>query len=482
MIAVAYALVQEIAKYSIAISLAVPAIALLLIAITKEKFSRIIGMASTGIALAVSLFLLAYLYAGHSSAINASIPFISSLNINFEMGINPISFALFMMSSIVLFATSLAGNVHRIRQKATQFLIVLFQLASAGLFLSLNLFIFFIFWDIGVIAMFFFINSLGSESRKSAAMKFLIYEILASSLLLFGILVIYFYTPVHSFNISTIIANSSLIPAGEQTAIFALLFIAFIINMPVFPFHLWLPDAHTEAPTQGSMLLSGILTKFGGFGVILLFEMLPISKTFGNYIAALAVISAFYSVLAMMKQDDIKRVIAYSTITEMAIVLFGISEFSSFGLYGGVYAMLSHGLLIAMLFLGAGSIEVIFNTRNIHILKGIVKNARLVAYSLLAGVFIMLGLPLSSAFIADLLIFIGAVSAFGIAGIAPLLALLLVGAFLYLIISKSFMSTGKYTRAVGSIRIEQRIAFCILLLFIFIFGAFPFIMLSIFKI
>ncbi len=482
MIAGIYTLVQEIAKNSIAISLAVPAIAILLIAVTKEKFSRAIGLASTGIVLAISLFLLAYLYIGHGIAINASIPFISSLNINFEMGINPISFTLFMMSSIVLFTTSLAGNVHRTRHKATQFLIVLFQLASTGLFLSLNLFIFFIFWDIGVIAMFFFINSLGSESRKEAAMKFLIYEILASSLLLFGILMIYFYTPVHSFNINTIIANAYLIPAVEQTIIFALLFIAFIINMPVFPFHLWLPDAHTEAPTQGSMLLSGVLTKFGGFGVILLFEMLPISKTFGNYIAALAVISAFYSVLVLMRQDDIKRVIAYSTITEMAIVLFGISEFSNFGLYGGVYAMLSHGLLIAMLFLAAGSIEVIFNTRNIHILKGIVKNARIVAYSMLAGIFIMLGLPLSSAFIADLLIFIGAISAFGVAGLAPLLALLLVGAFLYFIISKSFMSTGRYTRAIGSIGIEQKLAFAVLLIFIFIFGTFPFIMLGIFKI
>ncbi|MCL4380806.1 MAG: NADH-quinone oxidoreductase subunit M [Candidatus Marsarchaeota archaeon] len=482
MIAGAYALVQEIAKESIAISLAAPAIALLLIAVVKEKFSRAVGVASTGIVLAVSLFLLAYLYAGHSIAISTSIPFISSLNINFEMGINPISFALFMMSSIVLFATSFAGNVHRTRQKATQFLIVLFQLASAGLFLSLNLFIFFIFWDIGVIAMFFFINSLGSESRKSAAMKFLIYEILASSMLLFGILMIYFYTPVHSFSISKIIANSGLIPIGEQAVIFASLFIAFIINMPVFPFHLWLPDAHTEAPTQGSMLLSGILTKFGGFGVILLFEMLPISRMFGNYIAALAVVSAFYSVLVLMRQDDIKRIIAYSTITEMAIVLFGISEFSNFGLYGSVYAMLSHGLLIAMLFLGAGSIEVIFNTRNIHILKGIVKNAGLVAYSMLAGIFIMLGIPLSSAFIADLLIFIGAVSAFGLAGLAPLLALLLVGAFLYLVISRSFMSTGKYTRAVGSIGADQRLAFCVLLFFIFLFGAFPFIMLGVFKI
>ena len=178
----------------------------------------------------------------------------------------------------------------------------------------------------------------------------------------------------------------------------------------------------------------------------------------------------------------IKRFIAYSTITEMAIVLFGISEFSNFGLYGGVYAMLSHGLLIAMLFLAAGSIEVIFNTRNIHILKGIVKNARMVAYSILAGIFIMLGLPLSSAFIADLLIFIGAIGAFGIAGLAPLLALLLVGAFLYLIISKSFMSIGRYTRAVGSIGIEQKLAFAVLLIFIFIFGTFPFIMLNIFKI
>ncbi|MCL4383499.1 NADH-quinone oxidoreductase subunit M [Candidatus Marsarchaeota archaeon] len=471
-------LISQFLSNILDICILIPAIAIIFIALLKEKHSRQISILSTGLVLAISLFLLIYFYKIGNVNITNSILFIKSLNINFNLGLNPISFVLFLMANIILFATALAGNVHRAEQKLSSFLIILFQISGIGLFLSLNLFIFFIFWDIGVISLFFMINILGSPNRRTASMKFLIYEIFASSLLLFGILIIYFYTPIHSFNIQKIITNSNLIPANIQLVIFVLLLIAFAINLPVFPFHSWLPDAHTEAPTQGSMLLSGILTKFGGFGIILLFEMLPIFKLYSNYIAIAAIVSIFYSVFVLMKQDDIKRVIAYSTITEMGIVLFGISELNNFGLFGSIYVMLSHGLIIALMFLIAGSIELIYGTRSIKVLKGIVKNARLSAYCFLIGTFAIVGMPLTTAFIADLLIFIGAIQSFGLYGIIPLFAILLLGAFMYFIINKSFLSTKKYSKNIDFIRIEQKFVYFILLFFIFLFGIFPFIILK----
>ncbi len=460
------------------ISILIPVIAIILISILKEKHSRLISILSTGFVLIISLLLLVYFYYIGKVNISSSFLFIPSLNIHFSLGLNPISFILFLMANIILFATAFAGNTHKVRTKLSSFLIILFQIASIGLFLSLNLFIFFIFWDIGVISLFFMINILGSPNRKNASIKFLIYELLASSLLLLGILLIYFYTPIHSFNIQTIISNQNLIPLNIQLLIFTLLLIAFSINMPIFPFHSWLPDAHTEAPTQGSMLLSGILTKFGGFGIILIFEMLPIFKLFRNYIAVIAVISAFYSVFVLIKQDDIKRVIAYSTITEMSIVLFAITEFNNFGFYGSVYAMLSHGLLITLLFLIAGSIELTYGTRSMKILRGIVKNARLSTYALLIGIFTMVGMPLTTAFIADLLIFIGAIQAFGLYGIIPLFAILLLGAFMYFMVNKSFLATKHYSKSINFIGTEQKFVYFVLLFFIFLFGVFPFIILK----
>ena len=144
-----------------------------------------------------------------------------------------------------------------------------------------------------------------------------------------------------------------------------------MINMPLFPMHFWLPDAHTEASTQGSMMLSGVLTKFGGFGMVL-FSMLPIASKYSLYVAILAAVSTFYAVFILIKQTDLKRIIAYSTIVEMGIIMIGISAGNVFGTFGAVYAMLSHGLTVALMFLAAGVIKHIFGERNISVLKGTV--------------------------------------------------------------------------------------------------------------
>ena len=207
--------------------LAVPIVALILIALTKEKLSRKIILASTLINVLVILGIFISSILSGSIAISEQYPYISSLGINFGFSINVISLMLLIMSSVVLFATALAGNPEKESPKLSSALIALFQIAAVGLFSSANLFVFFIFWDIGVIAMFFMINVLGSANRKQASINFLIYEIFASSLLLLGILLIYFYTPVHSFDISYITSNAAMIPPTMQALIFGILFIAY---------------------------------------------------------------------------------------------------------------------------------------------------------------------------------------------------------------------------------------------------------------
>jgi NADH-quinone oxidoreductase subunit M len=466
----------------ILIMLVIPIAALVLAILMNGTKARKVIIGSTLINMLITLSIFVSSILSGSVSISEQYPYISSFGVYLGFRINVISMVLLIMSSVVLFATALSGNVEKEHHKLSSALIALFQLAAVGLFTSANLFVFFIFWDIGVIAMFFMINMLGSANRKAAATNFLIYEIFASSMLLLGIMLIYFFTPVHSFDISVITSSAALIPAGKQSLIFIVLFLAFMINMPLFPMHFWLPDAHTEASTQGSMLLSGILTKFGAFGMLMLFAMLPISASYSVYIAVLAAVSAFYAVFLLIHQTDIKRIIAYSTIVEMGVIMLGISAGNAFGTYGAVFAMLSHGLTVALMFLLVGVIKHIFGERNIFALKGMVMKASYTTYIFIIGALAMIGFPLTSGFIADVLLFIGSVQAFGVFGVVPLAALLLMGAFLYYVISKSMLSSKEYSKTVDYVAIEQKIGYGVLLFFIFIYGILPFAILNLVKI
>lgn len=462
--------------------LAIPVVAALAILATGKRYSRRIILASTiANVIMVMLIFLSSIISG-SISVSEQYPYISSLGVSLGFGINTISLVLLIMSSVVLLAAALSGNPENENPKFAALMIALFQLAATGLFSSSNLFLFFIFWDIGVIAMFLMINVLGSANRKAASFNFLVYEIFASMLLLLAIILIYFYTPVHSFDIQYIASNAASIPSRMQTIIFILLFGAFMINMPIFPMHFWLPDAHTEASTQGSMMLSGILTKFGGFGMLLLFLMMPVSAKYAIYVAGLAIVSIFYSVFLLMYQTDIKRIVAYSTIVEMGIILVGISAGNAFGTYGATYAMLSHGLAVALMFLLAGVIKYIFGERNISMLKGTVVNAASTTYSFLIGAFAMVGLPLTAGFIADILLFIGSFQAFGIMGLVPLFALVLMGAFLYFVIGKSMLSSKEHSETVNFVALDQKIGYALLIFFIFLFGILPFTILNLVKI
>ncbi len=461
--------------------LAIPIASLALLLLLGEKKSRPISVASTLLGFAIVSYIFVESVISGALSLSVTYPYISALGINFGLRINLISMVLLLMSSAVLFATALAGNPEKEKGKARNALVLLFQTAAMGIFMSSNMFLFFIFWDVGVIAMFFMINLLGSANRKQASMRFIVYEIFASSLLFLGIMLLYFYMPGHSLDMSSIVLHSASMPVLIQELVFLLLFVAFMVNMPMFPMHFWLPDAHTEAPTQGSMLLSGVLTKFGGFGMLLIFYMLPISSKYAFYVAALAVVSAFYSVLVLMKQTDIKRIIAYSTIIEMSVIMVGIAASNTLGTYGAVYAMLSHGLTIALMFLVVGSMKHIFGERSINVLKGTVASAASTSYSFLMGSLSMVGFPLTAGFVADILLFIGSASAFGIVGLLPLVALMLMAMFMYFVMERSVFSVREKSKPVDFITIEQKLGYAIFLSMIFIFGVLPFTVLGLLR-
>jgi NADH:ubiquinone oxidoreductase subunit 4 (subunit M) len=223
------------------------------------------------------------------------------------------------------------------------------------------------------------------------------------------------------------------------------------------------------------MLLSGILTKFGGFGMLLLFTSLRAASEYAPYVAALAAISAFYAVFVLMKQTDIKRVAAYSTIVSMSVIMIGISSATVLGIYGSAYAMLAHGLSIALMFLAIGSIKYMFGESDIRVLRGTVMNARFTTYAFILCAMATVGCPLTSAFVAELLMFMGAVQAFGLYSLLPLIALVLLGAYLYYVIDRSMLSAKEHSGTVNFIGGDQYAGYVLLISSILIFGTMPFL-------
>ena len=437
-------------------------------AFTKGRLSRSLSIFSTGIGVVIASAIAASYLAGGLS-LSVSYAYLPYIGTTLSFSATGISVAMLLMASIVLLVAALSGNPEQERLRLSSSIIVLFQAASVGLFVSSNMLLFFIFWDIGVIAMFVMINMLGAANRRRASLNFIIYEIFASSLLLLGIMLLYAYSPGHSMSLAAL-AQSGAMPQNVQLAIFFLFFMAFLTNMPVFPMHFWLPDAHSEASTQGSMLLSGILTKFGGYGMLLLFISMPIAHDYSKYVAALSIFSAIYAALVMSRQTDIKRIVAYTTIVDMSIILVAISAVNTIGNYGAIYGMLSHGLAVSLLFLCAGNVKYMFNERNVKRLRGIIATSPALTYGFAIGMLSTLGLPLTSGFVADLLIFIGSVQGLGIYALLPLAAIALMGGFLYLLFSRSFLYVSENSEPSAFDHRAQKAGYLILAVSIVAFG------------
>jgi NADH-quinone oxidoreductase subunit M len=263
-----------------------------------------------------------------------------------------------------------------------------------------------------------------------------------------------------------------------QSIIFLLMLLAFIIGTPLFPMHLWLADANAEASTQCTMLLSGIMTKFSGYGMLLLFTMLSISSRYSIYVAVLASFSVLYYAFVLIRQTDIKRIASYSSAIGMGIVVLGICTLNNFGVYGAAYAMLAHGLGVALLFLVAGCMKHIFGERDIRAIGGAVLNARLTAYAFIVGILAVIGFPLTAGFVAEILVFVGAIHAFGSIIVIPLLGIVLAGAYLYSVANRAMFSTKEPSSVVDSIGKAQFLGYALLISFIFLFGLMPSVILN----
>jgi NAD(P)H-quinone oxidoreductase subunit 4 len=253
-------------------------------------------------------------------------------------------------------------------------------------------------------------------------------------------------------------------------------------NMAVFPLHFWLPDAYAEASTQGSMLLSGVLTKFGAYGMLIFFGTAGIIGSYAPYMAALAAGSAIYAAFMMIRQKELKRVVAYSSMMEMGIVMFAILAANSVATSGAVYAMFAQGLAMALAFLAVGVIKSLFDETNVNRLRDVLSGARSTTYAFALSALAMVGFPLTAGFIAEIMVFFGAVQAFGIYGLVPLVAILLSGAYFYSIISNCFLSRSRPSARDGLATVSQRFGLYALSAVILVSGVLPFLVLGLLRV
>jgi NADH-quinone oxidoreductase subunit M len=393
---------------------ALGAIVLLFLPRDNERLIKLVGTVAAGLALFVGLVLLFrfdFAHAGHIQ-LGVNAPWIEQINSRYHIGVDGMSLPLLVLSVLVSFLCLIYMWFHIPAPGKTKAFIALTLILETGMngsFVALDLILFFIFFEVVLVPMYFLIGIWGGPRREYAAVKFFLYTLFGSIFMLLGFLAIYFQSEPRTFDM---IALRDAAPFGSelfQNIAFLGLFLGFAIKVPMWPFHTWLPDAHTEAPTVGSVLLAAIMLKMGTYGFIrIALPLLPdAAVNYAPIIGVLAVIAIIYGALCCFAQTDLKRLIAFSSVGHMGFVMLGIATLTDEGINGAIFGMVAHGLITGMLFFLAGSMHERYHTREISALGGMLQQiprfGTLFTYAAIAS----LGLPGLAGFWGEMLALLG---------------------------------------------------------------------------
>lgn len=377
-----------------------------------------------------------------------TLPWIPSIHASYDVAVDGVSLPLICLTALLLLLVTVYVLPRKDRARSHAVLFLLMSTGLMGLFSAQDLLLFYLFFEVGLVPMYFIIGGWGHEDRHYAAMKFFLYTRAGSLALLLSFLGLYFWSEPHTFSLPTLIETQPMAGATVPATLILLgMLIGFGVKLPLFPLHNWLPDAHVEAPTEGSVMLAGIQLKMGGYGLlrVLLPTVPDAAREWGWVITVVAVFSIIYGALAALAQSDLKRLIAYTSVNHMGFVLLGVGAFAlsrdaavrSLALTGATYQMISHGLLTGAMFFLVGMLGEQAGTREMARFGGLLRCAPFFGFLLAVLAFASFGLPGFSGFVAEFQILGATVSVTVAAALAAVVGLLI--------------TTGLYLRLVANV-------------------------------
>lgn len=397
-----------------------PLIGLALVWASPARMARVINVMTCAAALGVNLFLAFSMQGWSDYQFGVKASWIPAIGVNYEIAVDGFGMVMLLLTTFVSFVSAIASWRIEKEQRGYHMMFLLLLTGMLGVFVAMDLFLFYIFWEIMLLPMFFLIGIWGGPRRKYASIKFFLYTLAGSVLLLAGILITVFTNSGENgliWSIPELAAivgqtNMDLVTGGVGLFCFIGMFIGFAVKVPCFPFHTWLPDAHVEAPTPISMILAGVLLKMGGYGMIrIAWPFFPdAAAASGFLIASISVVAIVYGAFVAMGQTDFKKMIAYSSVSHMGFVTLGLAAGTAEAINGAMYMMLAHGTISAMLFMIVGVIYDRAHHRDMDRFGGL--RDVMPKYFVLASFafFASLGLPGMSGFIAEFTTFVGAFS------------------------------------------------------------------------
>jgi len=407
-------------------------------------------------------------------------PWLPYLGSNFHVGMDGMAQVLCLLTAVTLPIIFIAtwNNSYK---KAHNFfaLMLLSQAGLMGVFVALDALLFYFFWELALIPVYFLCSQWGNERRIAATFKFFIYTFLGSLFMLIGIIYIYQLTPGKSFDIQAF--YSADIPGPAQEWLFWLMFAAFAIKMPIFPLHTWQPDAYEQSPTAATMVLSAVMVKMGVFGVLRwLTPVLPFaSYVHGDTVGTLCVTGIIYASLVALQQDDLKRLVAYSSIAHIGLMALAIFVPSNMGMHGVMIQMFNHGINILGLWIVVELIERQMGTRKMSELGGLAQKAPALAILLVVVALANVALPLTNAFIGEFMMFAGIFTSaasqyhYAFAG-AAMVAVILSAVYTFNMIQKVFYgNTSTLTAGARDIRINEKLVLSAIVIMIIAIGVYP---------